>query len=232
MTAREAESDAIGSARRSQIRHIGHVHQPEAAPEARVLLVADVAAFASRLPVSPPGASRRLSNTLRSEGTRASAAVDRTPSETKEGVRTAHSEEHRMEQQIIEAAALDGRRTGPAVFAVEHTSGKRLILSSRCLSKRISDQRRYLDEHDHHNPGVQADLAVDGPAAFRLVVLELLDDPSMLAPMKRLHIEHARRSPYGCYNSNPPPAQRQLSLDAGAAAAVARLVAPATRLTG
>lgn len=121
-------------------------------------------------------------------------------------------EEEVMElDQLFEAATLDGRRTKPAVFALEHIpSGRRLTLSTRCLSKRLYDQRSYLARGDHHNPNVQADLLADGPEAFRLVLLDLVSNPKDLPFIKRLHVAQARKAGL-CYNP-PDPAVRNLLL--------------------
>lgn len=113
---------------------------------------------------------------------------------------------------IISLASLDGRRTSGAIYALEHVlTGKRLICSTKNLSKRLYDQRNYLKKRQHHNPEVRADLERDGPSAFRFLLLELVERPSDLSVLKRIYVEDARRSG-GCYNLGDPPT-RALLLD-------------------
>ena len=96
--------------------------------------------------------------------------------------------------ETLTRAILDGRRCQPAVFAVEHTaSGKRLIVSTQNLSKRLWDQRRYLARRRHHNRALQADLERDGPGAFRFVILDLVRDPSQLRFLRAYHVAESRR---------------------------------------
>src|SRR4051794_35050022 len=114
---------------------------------------------------------------------------------------------------LISAASLDGRRTGCGIYAVEHVvSGKRLVCATKNLSKRLHDHRRYLAGGSHHNPDLQADLERDGASAFRLVLLEVLERPSDLPALKRIHVEDARRRRGGTYNLGEP-ATRALLLD-------------------
>lgn len=108
--------------------------------------------------------------------------------------------------------ALEGRRTGPAVYAVEHVaSGRRLICSTTCFSRRLWDQRTYLARQRHYNPALQADLERDGAAAFRILLIDLPDDRRQLHILRRLRIEEARRAG-GCYNAPDPPNRQVLSL--------------------
>ena len=106
--------------------------------------------------------------------------------------------------EILQQAVLDGRRTKPGIFAVENkTSGKRLIVAAKNVSKRLHDQACYLKQRRHHCPLLDAELQSLGPEGFRFVLLELLDDPDQLRCLKRLHVEDARRN-HGAYNAVPP----------------------------
>lgn len=111
--------------------------------------------------------------------------------------------------RITREETLDGRRTKAAVFAVEHITGKRLIVGCSNLSKRVCDQRRYLAAGRHHNPALLEDLRRDGADSFRLVLLDLVPDDSPVRPYKRRWVRSAR-SGSGCYNADPPLRQHEL----------------------
>jgi hypothetical protein len=122
-----------------------------------------------------------------------------------------------LESQVMDTnndLALEGRRTRPAIYCIENVdSGRRLIASTMNLSKRLYDQRRALDRHEHFNAALNADLAAHPPQNFRLVLLEIVEDPRLLAPLKRLHTEVARQSAGGAYNIEPNPARKKLAID-------------------
>jgi hypothetical protein len=132
-----------------------------------------------------------------------------------------------LESQVMDTnndLALEGRRTRPAIYCIENVeSGRRLIASTMNLSKRLYDQQRALDKREHFNTALNADLESHGPQTFRLVVLELVEDPRMLAPLKRLHTEVARQKAGGAYNIEPNPDRRKLAIDPHASTAVAEL---------
>lgn len=112
---------------------------------------------------------------------------------------------------LITLASLDGKLTGCAVYALEHTvSGKRLMCQTRNFSKRLFDQRQYLARGRHHNPAVQADLEIDGARAFRFVLLELVDSPKRLGLLKRVYVEEARRKGLA-YNRPESMSKRSLA---------------------
>ena len=118
-----------------------------------------------------------------------------------------------MEETLItNDLILEGRRTRAAIFAVEHAAnGKRLIVATKRLSKRLHDQRKYLDGGQHHNAALQADLELDGPDAFRFVLLELVDDPRDLRPLKRMHVEETRRLGLS-YHAPEPQCRKRLTV--------------------
>lgn len=102
-----------------------------------------------------------------------------------------------INNHLLTEIALAGRRTKPAIFAVEHVeSGRRLVICTRNLCKRIYDQRKMLEARRHHSPLLQVDLVECGPEGFRFVLLDVVDDPRLLRATKRLHVEEARRR--GC----------------------------------
>jgi len=96
----------------------------------------------------------------------------------------------------------------PAIYAVEHvSSGKRLVCSTRCLSKRLWDQRHRLERREHPNQDLDADLKADGSEAFRILVLELVIDHRALPLRKRFYLERAQTAA-GAYNAPEPPARK------------------------
>lgn len=116
--------------------------------------------------------------------------------------------------EIMEQARLEGRRTKPAVFAVEHIpSSKRYVVGCRNLSKRLSDQRRYLAQGDHHNPELRRDLKRDGAESFRFVILSLVPHECLLRLFKRRHVAAARASRGGCYNAPNQQSKDKLHWD-------------------
>jgi hypothetical protein len=113
--------------------------------------------------------------------------------------------------ELISLATLDGKRTGCAVYALEHiASGRRLVCKTTNLSKRLWDHRKYLARGRHHNAAVQVDLKRDGARAFRFVLLELVEEPKQLALLKRVYVEDARRRGL-TYNPPEPTSRRSLS---------------------
>jgi hypothetical protein len=113
-----------------------------------------------------------------------------------------------MDDTDLNDILLAGRRTQPGVFAVEHkSSGKRLIVATMNLSKRLHDQWRYLRHGRHHNPTLEADLQRDGVAAFQTVLLAFVEDVKLLQPLKHLHVEEAVNAAGGCYNLVRPKAE-------------------------
>jgi hypothetical protein len=127
-----------------------------------------------------------------------------------------------MKANIEDILVLEGRRTKAAIYAVENvTTGRRLIAATSNLSKRLYDQQHALELGVHFNPALNADLLVLGQQAFRLVVLELVDDVRALARTKRLHVEHARQTS-GAYNAETP-IRRKLLLDHNASKAIAEV---------
>lgn len=118
--------------------------------------------------------------------------------------------------------ALEGRRTGAAIYAIERTdTSRRYVASTLNFSKRAHDAKAALTKRAHHNPALDADLKALGPDLFRVVILELVDDVKTLPVLRRLHAEHARQSTGGCYNAEPPPARKRLAVDRQASEAVA-----------
>jgi len=118
--------------------------------------------------------------------------------------------------------ALEGRRTGAAIYAIERTdTSRRYVASAVNFSKRAHDATAALTKRAHHNPALDADLKALGPDLFRVVVLELVDDVKTLPVLRRLHAEHARQSTGGTYNAEPPPARQKLFIDLQASGAVA-----------
>lgn len=100
---------------------------------------------------------------------------------------------------------MSGRWTRPAVYAVEHiASGRCLICSTNCLSKRLYDQRRYLALGRHYNRALQEDLLRDGPSAFKFVVIEMVTAPSDLRQRRQRHLD-AIRQLRAVYNAPDPP---------------------------
>ncbi|MEI8194357.1 MAG: hypothetical protein WCI73_00455 [Phycisphaerae bacterium] len=115
-----------------------------------------------------------------------------------------------IDTTIINDLMLEGRRTRPAIFTLEHLpSGRRLIIGTGNLSKRMCDQARYLARRHHHNPALQADLLRDGPEAFQMVLLELPDDPHELRRLRRLWVEETRRLGL-TYHAAEPESRRRL----------------------
>lgn len=116
-----------------------------------------------------------------------------------------------MNLYIFQHALLDGKRTKPGVFAVEHMpSGKRLIVSTGNLSKRLYDHRRYLARGESHSPELLEDLRRDGADSFRLVVLQSVPERDWLPWVKRRFVSAAREG-RGCYNAPDPPTRPTLS---------------------
>jgi hypothetical protein len=169
------------------------------------------------------------------DGRNASHAFSDSSSQS-EGIGSSFVEHKGMNlNDIIFQGSLDGHRTGLAIFAVEHVlSGKRLIVSTACLSKRLYDQRRYLQRREHHNPALRADLLRDGPDAFRFVLLDIVRDKGELQYMRRLHVEDSRRR--GKTYHLDEPTERKLLLpvnrttSAGSTSAEERLSAVQRRL--
>ena len=110
-------------------------------------------------------------------------------------------EDHEMDTTHDNSTAkLEGHLMESAIVAVVHVaSGKRLICSAKCLSKRLSDQRRCLDSREHKNPDLAADLLREGPEGFTLTVLEFVPDPTLLRQRRRVHLQQARAAGK-CYN--------------------------------
>ncbi len=126
-------------------------------------------------------------------------------------------EERAMETMLTSDTILDGHRMQPAIYAIEHiSSGKRLICSTRCLSKRLWDQRRRLDRRQHPNHALDAELTQGGPEGFIIVVLELVEDHRTLPQRKRHHLEQARAG-NGTFNA-PEPSCRKAVMVAPTAA--------------
>lgn len=125
-----------------------------------------------------------------------------------------------MDTIDISDLALEGRRTKGAIYAVEHTSGKRYIGSATNLSRRLWDTQAALEKRSHHNKNLNDALVAEGADNFKLVVLELVDDLKLLPVLKRLHIEHAR-STCGAYNPEPRRFREKIVIDPKPAEAVA-----------
>jgi hypothetical protein len=111
--------------------------------------------------------------------------------------------------ELLRDVLLAGRRTRPAVFAVEHVeSGRRLVIGTKNLCKRIYDQRKMLEARRHYSPRLQADLLECGADGFRFVLLDVLDDPRLLPAAKRLYVEESRGR--GC--SYHPERKRRINV--------------------
>src|SRR5690348_15849581 len=96
--------------------------------------------------------------------------------------------------ETLNRARLDGRRTSAAVIAVEHiATGKRLVIGYRNLSKRLYDQRMYLARYELHNSSLQVDLLRDGPNAFRIILLALVNDLRHHTLTNAYHVSESRR---------------------------------------
>jgi hypothetical protein len=99
-----------------------------------------------------------------------------------------------MEHDDFLQAALEGRRTAAAIFCIRHReSGRRLICATTTLSKRVSEYATDLRKGTCHNAALAADLVKDGPDAFVVELLQVVDRPCDLRPIKKLYVVEDQR---------------------------------------